>query len=176
MVLRQRQRHESTAFGSGATATETSSSTFGCYAQATASGTSAIGFESLASAVSSNAFGARAKAEHANSVAIGANSATSAEKQVAFGKMTDITTFRSLAGIKDIAMTGALTGVTSINGADLNVGSKLAADENNNHGYMSIAFGAGATYSKESVIGGGHDFYRSCRVCNGFWYQGNCYR
>ena len=164
----------SSAFGHDAEATKAAASAFGGSAQATGIRASAFGAGAMAAGSDSVAVGNEADAKgtggvalgaytviavsHTGSVAIGIESATDAANQVAFGKMTDITTFRSLAGIKDIAMTGALTGVTSLNGADLNVGSKLAADENNNHGYMSIAFGAGATYSKESVIGGGTIF------------------
>ncbi|CAK7051618.1 YadA-like family protein [Phascolarctobacterium sp.] len=102
---------EATAFGTIAMATGMKSNAFGYDAQATGGGSIAIGTLSRASGSNSNAFGYKANAGHQNSVAIGNNSATSADKQVAFGKMTDLNSFRSLAGIKDIALTGAINGV-----------------------------------------------------------------
>lgn len=72
------------------------------------------------------ALGTRTIVAHSNSVAVGAASVTSAADQVNFGHKagdenafggtygTDM--FRSLAGISDIEMHGALTGVTGIDG------------------------------------------------------------
>ena len=71
------------------------------------------------------ALGYSAKGSHKNSVAIGANSTTTAVDQVSFGKWDSTTSTwtstRSLAGIKDIEMAGALTGVTTINEANFTV-------------------------------------------------------
>ena len=71
------------------------------------------------------AVGYNAVVNHLNSTALGYNASTSAEEQVSFGHWDSTTstwtTTRSLAGIKNIEMAGALTGVTTINGANFTV-------------------------------------------------------
>ena len=84
-----------------------------------------------------------------NSIAIGASSNTTAENQVSFGtgvintingnEVVTWTDRRSLAGISDIEMAGALTGVTSINGSVL---AAMNEDVTN----KSLAIGAGAVF------------------------------
>ena len=124
-----------TAVGSGVTASADSASAFGYNATVTGISGSAFGSVSKVEADSGVALGASATvgAGHDKSIAIGSGSKTSAANQVAFGDMTagsDTSSYRSLAGIKDIALTGAingvtitsgaLTGVTTINGKDIN--------------------------------------------------------
>ncbi|WP_455654222.1 YadA-like family protein [Phascolarctobacterium sp.] len=84
-------------------------SAFGIDAKASSVYGSAFGAEAEANAIYSSAFGYKAKAAHEKSVAIGAESTTSAAAQVSFGTMGTTSTYRDLAGIKDIAMTGALS-------------------------------------------------------------------
>ena len=89
-------------------------------------------------------------AGHTGSVAIGSYSATTAADQVAFGtgtvttvdgkEVVSWTNRRSLAGISDIDMEGALTGVTSING---NVIVPMNEDVTN----KSLAIGTGAAFT-----------------------------
>ncbi len=83
------------------------------------------------------AVGYNAVVNHLNSTALGYNASTSAENQVSFGHWdgSTWTDRRSLAGIKDINMEGALTGVTTINGANFTV------DTTN----FNMAIGQGAT-------------------------------
>ncbi|MDO5381012.1 MAG: hypothetical protein Q4E98_09115, partial [Acidaminococcaceae bacterium] len=83
------------------------------------------------------AVGYNAVVNHLNSTALGYNTSTSAENQVSFGHWdgSTWTDRRSLAGIKDINMEGALTGVTTINGANFTV------DTTN----FNMAIGQGAT-------------------------------
>ncbi|MDO5380561.1 MAG: YadA-like family protein [Acidaminococcaceae bacterium] len=80
--------------------------------------TTSIGSGSRVAEHYGTALGAQAMVDegHTNSVAIGYNSHTSKENQVAFGDVSDKSSYRSLAGISDIEMTGALTSA-SINGA-----------------------------------------------------------
>ncbi|MCD7883978.1 MAG: hypothetical protein LUI87_09825, partial [Lachnospiraceae bacterium] len=77
------------------------------------------------------AVGYNAVVNHLNSTALGYNASTSAEEQVSFGHWDSTTstwtTTRSLAGIQDIDMEGALTGVTTINGANFTVGNNSIA-------------------------------------------------
>ena len=134
----------SVVVGSDAKAEDTSGVAVG-YMANTRGGAVAVGFQAeamgsgsvaLGSAASVNddaeggiAFGFTATVEHKNSVAVGAYSSTTAENQVAFGtgevKTVDgkeVVTWsdrRSLAGISDIDMHGALTGVTTVNGATI---------------------------------------------------------
>ncbi|WP_455654397.1 beta strand repeat-containing protein, partial [Phascolarctobacterium sp.] len=94
---------------------------FGDAINVSADYSSVFGSEATVTAKNSSAFGYKATATHDNSVAIGANSSTNAANQVSFGQISDTTTYRSLAGISDIDMEGALTGVTTINGANFTV-------------------------------------------------------
>ena len=79
----------------------------------------ALGYGSKVEAANSIALGAKAEVKHENSVAIGSNSTTTAANQVSFGGAAE-SSYRSLVGIKDITMAGALNGVVTINGVDIN--------------------------------------------------------
>ena len=119
---------------------------YGGYAEA---GNIAIGTEAHTNALYSMAIGDRADSTFKNSIAIGASSNTTAENQVYFGTGSvntvngnEVITWdkrRSLAGISDIDMEGALTGVTSINGSVL---AAMNEDVTN----KSLAIGAGAVF------------------------------
>ena len=113
------------------------------------SGNIAIGTEAHTNALYSMAIGDCADSTFKNSIAIGASSNTTAENQVSFGtgvintingnEVVTWTDRRSLAGISDIEMAGALTGVTSINGSVL---AAMNEDVTN----KSLAIGAGAIF------------------------------
>ena len=113
------------------------------------SGNIAIGTEAHTNALYSMAIGDCADSTFKNSIAIGASSNTTAENQVSFGtgvintingnEVVTWTDRRSLAGISDIEMAGALTGVTSINGSVL---AAMNEDVTN----KSLAIGAGAVF------------------------------
>ena len=113
------------------------------------SGNIAIGTEAHTNALYSMAIGDCADSTFKNSIAIGASSNTTAENQVSFGtgfintingeEVIEWTARRSLAGISDIEMAGALTGVTSINGSVL---AAMNEDVTN----KSLAIGAGAVF------------------------------
>jgi len=113
------------------------------------SGNIAIGTEAHTNALYSMAIGDCADSTFKNSIAIGASSNTTAENQVSFGtgfintvNGNEVITWdkrRSLAGISDIEMAGALTGVTSINGSVL---AAMNEDVTN----KSLAIGAGAVF------------------------------
>ena len=113
------------------------------------SGNIAIGTEAHTKAQYSMAIGDRADSTFKNSIAIGASGNTTAENQVSFGTGSvntvngnEVITWdkrRSLAGISDIDMEGALTGVTSINGSVL---AAMNEDVTN----KSLAIGAGAVF------------------------------
>ena len=108
-----------------------------------------IGTEAHTNALYSMAIGDCADSTFKNSIAIGASSNTTAENQVSFGtgvintingnEVVTWTDRRSLAGISDIEMAGALTGVTSINGSVL---AAMNEDVTN----KSLAIGAGAVF------------------------------
>lgn len=103
--LKVYQANYNMAFGQSANAVGRFSSAFGAFAKAETS--------------NSSAFGAFAKASHVNSVAIGANTLTTADYQVSFGGndyINGVDFTRSLIGISDITMDGALSGVTALNG------------------------------------------------------------
>ena len=122
------------------------------------SGNIAIGTEAHTKAEYSIAIGDRADSTFKNSIAIGASSNTTAENQVSFGTGSvntvngnEVITWnkrRSLVGISDIEMAGALTGVTSINGSVL---AAMNEDVTN----KSLAIGTGAVftsrYSSETI-------------------------
>ena len=113
------------------------------------SGNIAIGTEAHTNALYSMAIGDCADSTFKNSIAIGASSNTTAENQVSFGtgvintingnEVVTWTDRRSLAGISDIEMAGALTGVTSINGSVL---AAMNEDVTN----KSLAIGAGVVF------------------------------
>ena len=130
--------NNATAVGFSAQALSTNSVVFGGYSSVTKAGEDGT------------ALGTRTIVAHSNSVAVGAASVTSAADQVNFGHKagdenafggtygTDM--FRSLAGISDIEMHGALTGVTGINGVTvsgtdastgLTVGGNAVIDKTN---------------------------------------------
>ena len=114
----------------------------------------AIGSDAFAKAANGISLGEYAKVgeEHTGSVAIGSRSTTTAANQASFGQWSSTknewTNRRSLAGISDIDMEGALTGVTSING---NVLVPMNEDVTN----KSLAIGTGAAftsrYSSETI-------------------------
>ena len=121
----------------------------------TAIGNASIVYEKRGTAIGASAY---VQKGHTGSVAVGAESATTAANQVSFGTGTvttddgkEVVTWtnrRSLAGISDIDMAGALTGVTSING---NVLVPMNEDVTN----KSLAIGTGAAftsrYSSETI-------------------------
>ena len=121
----------------------------------TAIGNASIVYEKRGTAIGASAY---VQKGHTGSVAVGAESATTAANQVSFGTGTvttddgkEVVTWtnrRSLAGISDIDMEGALTGVTSING---NVLVPMNEDVTN----KSLAIGTGAAftsrYSSETI-------------------------
>ena len=150
----------SLAIGGGADAAANNATAVGFSTSAYGENSTAIGNSSTVYEKSGTAIGASAYVQngHTGSVAIGYDSATTAAYQVAFGtgevKTVDgaeVVTWsnrRSLAGISDIEMHGALTGVTSING---NVIVPMNEDVTN----KSLAIGTGAAftsrYSSETI-------------------------
>lgn len=121
----------------------------------------AIGAEAKVSNQFSIAIGASATASNYNSIAIGYRSTTNADNQVSFGTMGDTSTYRSLAGIKNIDMNGALTGVTTINTANFQVVTGSLAigqsSETVNASKYSLAIGNTAlVIGGESNIAVGH--------------------
>ena len=117
------EKEFASAFGTGSRALGINSSAFGGQANASGQDNTAIGWKAYASSTSSVALGVNARAGNESSVAIGANSYTNASNQVAFGNMSNKTTYRNLAGINNIAMTGALTADRGTIRGDLSVGS-----------------------------------------------------
>ncbi|WP_337366047.1 helix-turn-helix domain-containing protein [Phascolarctobacterium sp.] len=152
------------AFGHKAYAIGNYSSAFGYYTLAEGEVSSAFGNEARAKALMSSAFGTKAYAAFDYSVAIGVQSTTTLNEQVSFGHKsgdldindnaykTDL--FRSLVNVKDLELndTGAITGVKSINGADLKVGP----DSMSGDGAKSMAFGVGANYTTASSTDAKH--------------------
>ena len=150
----------SLAIGGGADAAANNGTAVGFSTSAYGENSTAIGNSSTVYEKSGTAIGASAYVQngHTGSVAIGYDSATTAANQVAFGTGTvttddgpEVVTWtnrRSLAGISDIDMEGALTGVTSING---NVLVPMNEDVTN----KSLAIGTGAAftsrYSSETI-------------------------
>ena len=150
----------SLAIGGGADAAANNATAVGFSTSADGENSTAIGNASTVYEKSGTAIGASAYVQngHTGSVAIGYDSATTAANQVAFGTGTvttddgpEVVTWtnrRSLAGISDIDMEGALTGVTSING---NVLVPMNEDVTN----KSLAIGTGAAftsrYSSETI-------------------------
>ena len=123
------------------------------------SGNIAIGTEAHTKAQYSMAIGDRADSTFKNSIAIGASSNTTAENQVSFGTGSvntvngnEVITWdkrRSLAGISDIDMEGALTGVTTIskNAIAIGNGTKVLGD-----GSLAIGYYA---YQRVGAYAGG---------------------
>ena len=150
----------SLAIGGGADAAANNATAVGFSTSAYGENSTAIGNSSTVYEKSGTAIGASAYVQngHTGSVAIGYDSATTAANQVAFGTGTvttddgpEVVTWtnrRSLAGISDIDMEGALTGVTSING---NVLVPMNEDVTNKS--LAIATGAAFTsrYSSETI-------------------------
>ena len=150
----------SLAIGGGADAAANNATAVGFSTSAYGENSTAIGNSSTVYEKSGTAIGASAYVQngHTGSVAIGYDSATTAANQVAFGTGTvttddgpEVVTWtnrRSLAGISDIDMEGALTGLTSING---NVLVPMNEDVTN----KSLAIGTGAAftsrYSSETI-------------------------
>ena len=150
----------SLAIGGGAGVAADNATAVGFSTSAYGENSTAIGNSSTVYEKSGTAIGASAYVQngHTGSVAIGYDSATTAANQVAFGTGTvttddgpEVVTWtnrRSLAGISDIDMEGALTGVTSING---NVLVPMNEDVTN----KSLAIGTGAAftsrYSSETI-------------------------
>ena len=167
----------SLAIGGGADAAANNATAVGFSTSAYGENSTAIGNSSTVYEKSGTAIGASAYVQngHTNSVAIGYDSATTAANQVAFGTGTvttddgpEVVTWtnrRSLAGISDIDMEGALTGVTSING---NVLVPMNEDVTN----KSLAIGTGAdfkySYSSVTTI-----YKNAIAIGNGAYAGGN---
>ena len=167
----------SLAIGGGADAAANNATAVGFSTSAYGENSTAIGNSSTVYEKSGTAIGASAYVQngHTGSVAIGYDSATTAANQVAFGTGTvttddgpEVVTWtnrRSLAGISDIDMAGALTGVTSING---NVLVPMNEDVTN----KSLAIGTGAdfkySYSSVTTI-----YKNAIAIGNGAYAGGN---
>ena len=127
----------------------------------------AIGQEAHTNNERSIAIGYDADSTFKNSIAIGASSNTTAENQVSFGtawvstEVIEWTARRSLAGISDIEMAGALTGLNKIdmkNGALTGVNTingNVLVPMNEDVTNKSLAIGTGAAfinpYSSETI-------------------------
>lgn len=98
----------------------------GSMSEVTNSDSIAIGCEANVSNRNGIAIGSEANVSNENSIAIGYRSTTNADNQVSFGTMGDTSTYRDLAGIKNIDMAGALTGVTAINGITIDSSRNIA--------------------------------------------------
>ena len=107
----------------------------------------AIGASASATAENSSALGMYARAGFKDSVAIGFSSKATADNMVSFGVTENggstWTTRRSLEGIANIDMEGALTGVTGING------SELVVDKVNNNFFIGT-IQDGGSFDKSS--------------------------
>ena len=107
----------------------------------------AIGASASATAENSSALGMYARAGFKDSVAIGFSSNATADNMVSFGVTENggstWTTRRSLEGIANIDMEGALTGVTGING------SELVVDKVNNNFFIGT-IQDGGSFDKSS--------------------------
>ena len=145
----------------------------------------AIGLEAHTNNERSIAIGYDAESTLKNSIAIGAESNTTAENQVSFGKgvintingekVIEWTARRSLAGISDIDMAGALTGLNKIdmkNGALTGVstinGNVLVA-MNEDVTNKSLAIGTGAVFSSSSAT----IYKNAIAIGNGAYAGGN---
>ena len=148
-------------------------------------GNIAIGTEAHTNALYSMAIGDRADSTFKNSIAIGASSNTTAENQVSFGTGSvntvngnEVITWdkrRSLAGISDIDMEGALTGVNKIdmkNGALTGVSTingNVLVPMNEDVTNKSLAIGTGAAFSPSSAT----IYKNAIAIGNGAYAGGN---
>ena len=148
-------------------------------------GNIAIGTEAHTKAQYSMAIGDRADSTFKNSIAIGASSNTTAENQVSFGTGSvntvngnEVITWdkrRSLAGISDIDMEGALTGVNKIdmkNGALTGVSTingNVLVPMNEDVTNKSLAIGTGAAFSSSSAT----IYKNAIAIGNGAFAGGN---
>ena len=118
------------AFGSVAKTVGEYGVAIGAYSNSSKSFGVALGYVATIEASGGTALGADALVSHENSVALGSHSVTNAANQVSFGHKTgdndvdsgevyETDLFRSLTNISDIEMHGALTGVTTVNGATI---------------------------------------------------------
>ena len=118
------------AFGSAAKTVGEYGVAIGAYSNSSKSFGVALGYVATINASGGTALGADALVAHENSVALGSHSVTNAANQVSFGHKTgdndvdsgdvyETDLFRSLTNISDIEMHGALTGVTTVNGATI---------------------------------------------------------
>ena len=131
------------------------------------------------------ALGYNAESTFESSIAVGANSATTAAYQVAFGtgevktvdgaEVVTWTNRRSLAGISDIDMEGALTGVNKIdmkNGALTGVSTingNVLVPMNEDVTNKSLAIGTGAAFSPSSAT----IYKNAIAIGNGAYAGGN---
>ena len=131
------------------------------------------------------ALGNNAESTFESSIAVGANSATTAAYQVAFGtgevktvdgaEVVTWTNRRSLAGISDIDMEGALTGVNKIdmkNGALTGVSTingNVLVPMNEDVTNKSLAIGTGAAFSPSSAT----IYKNAIAIGNGAYAGGN---
>ena len=130
----------------------------------------AIGMEAHTNNDLTIALGYNAESTFESSIAVGANSATTAAYQVAFGtgevktvdgaEVVTWTDRRSLAGISDIDMEGALTGVNKI---DMKNGALTGVSTIN--GNVLVPMNEDVT-NKSLAIGTGADFKNSLLVSN----------
>ena len=146
--------NHSVGVGSQSQSTGEQSIAVGTASWATGDSAIAIGSNAGAIAVGGIAIGNSASVEtaHTDSVAIGSGSQTSAANQVAFGDMNTPTSFRSLAGIKDIALTGAIIGATSINGIGIDSSRNLTNVGTINGVDVTNLSGADFTDIKSNIV------------------------
>ena len=149
--------NHSVGVGSQSQSTGEQSIAVGTASWATGDSAIAIGSNAGAIAIGGIAIGnsASVETEHTDSVAIGSGSQTSAANQVAFGDLSgggNPSTFRSLAGIKDIALTGAITGATSINGIGIDSSRNLTNVGTINGVDLSTLSGADFTNIQSNIV------------------------
>ena len=148
----------------------------------------AIGQEAHTNNERSIAIGYDAESTLKNSIAIGASSNTTAENQVSFGtawvntvngnEVVTWTDRRSLAGISDIEMAGALTGVNKIdmkNGALTGISTingNVLVPMNEDVTNKSLAIGTGATF-KDSYSSVTTIYKNAIAIGNGAYAGGN---
>ena len=108
------------AIGNSSQVSGSNSVAIGSSSQVSSTNSITIGNSSQVSGSNSIAIGYGAKVAHSGSIALGANSSTSADNQVSFGSYEDSKwTRRSIAGVSNLDMAGALTGVTTLNGVTI---------------------------------------------------------
>ena len=153
------------AFGSAAKTVGEYGVAIGAYSNSSKSFGVALGYVATIEASGGTALGADALVAHENSVALGSNSVTNAANQVSFGHKTgdndvdsgdvyETDLFRSLTNISDIEMHGALTGVTTVNGATITGtgfnGVTLSADGKVNGAAITSNSFNGVTLEKDA--------------------------